>query len=425
MQKNSDKNNLGKYILYAIWLVLLIWGISGLIQRFASGRDAANYGSYMPWGLWVSAYIYFSGLSAGSFLLSSLYYVFGIKRLEGIGRLSLLIAVVTLLMGLLCILFDLGHMGRFYEVFTRPSFSSMMAWMVWLYTAYLILILGMLWLDLRCDLDRVAQKKEGLTSSLYRVLAIGWHCPETPKEIDACHRQSVSLNRILGAIGIPLTIAFSGGVGALFATLSSKPYWHTGLYPVLFLVGALLSGSAIILAVVGIIDIVTGKERKNIIKYLSRLVLGLLILYMLLEWAEFSIPMWYRVGPEFDLLTAVLFGQFWYVFWIVHILLGAVIPVILFIKNPTSRLTAILGGGLVAISFLAVRLNIVIPGQITPALEGLRDAYVDKRLLFHYVPSAFEWSVVAFVVAFGIALFYLGQKILPLRDLNQTETGGA
>jgi molybdopterin-containing oxidoreductase family membrane subunit len=170
---------------------------------------------------------------------------------------------------------------------------------------------------------------------------------------------------------------------------------------------------------------VTGKERKNIIKYLSRLVLGLLILYMLLEWAEFSIPMWYRVGPEFDLLTAVLFGQFWYVFWIVHILLGAVIPVILFIKNPTSRLTAILGGGLVAISFLAVRLNIVIPGQITPALEGLRDAYVDKRLLFHYVPSAFEWSVVAFVVAFGIALFYLGQKILPLRDLNQTETGGA
>jgi molybdopterin-containing oxidoreductase family membrane subunit len=210
-----------------------------LIQRFASGRDAANYGSYMPWGLWVSAYIYFSGLSAGAFLLSSLYYVFGIERLKKIGRLSLLIAVITVLMGLLCILFDLGHMERFYEVFTRPSFSSMMAWMVWLYTAYLILILGMLWLDLRCDLDRVAQKKEGLISSLYRVLAIGWHCPETPKEIDACHRQSVSLNRILGAIGIPLTIAFSGGVGALFATLSSKPYWHTGLYPVLFLVGAL------------------------------------------------------------------------------------------------------------------------------------------------------------------------------------------
>lgn len=393
MQINSDKQNLGKYILYAIWLVLAIWGISGVIQRFAAGRDAANYGSYMPWGLWVSAYIYFSGLSAGAFLLSTLYYVFGLQRLKEIGRLCLLIAIITLLMGLICILFDLGHMERFYEVFTRPSFSSMMAWMVWLYTIYLFLLLGMLLLDIRSDLGRVVN--------------------------------GVSLHRILGAIGLPLTIAFSGGVGALFATLSSKPYWHTGLFPVLFLIGALLSGSAIILATVGLIDIVTGKERSNIIKYLSRLVLGLIILYMLLEWAEFSIPMWYKVGPAYGLLKAILFGQFWYVFWIFHILLGAVIPVILFIKNPTSRLTAVLGGGLVAISFLAVRLNIVIPGQITPALEGLRDAYVDKRLLFEYIPSAFEWSIVAFVIAFGIALFYLGQKILPLRDLSQTEHGGA
>lgn len=425
MQQNSNKQNLGKYVLYVLWLVLLIWGISGLIERLGSGRDAANYGSYMPWGLWVSAYIYFSGLSAGSFLLSTLYYVFGLKRLEGIARLSLLIAVITMLMGLLSIIFDLGHMGRFYEVFTRPSFSSMMAWMVWLYTAYLLIILCMLWLELRCDLDRVAQKKEGLISSLYRVLAIGWRCPKTEEGLEACHRQSVYWHRILGAIGIPLTIAFSGGVGALFATLSSKPYWHTGLYPVLFLIGALLSGSAIILAVVGLNDVVTGKERNNIVKYLSRLVLGLLMLYILLEWAEFSVPMWYRVGQEYDLLQAVLFGQFWYVFWIVHMLLGAVIPIILFIKNPTSRLTAVLGGGLVAVTFLAVRLNIVIPGQVNPSLKGLENSYVDHRLLFEYVPSSFEWSIVAFVVAFGIALFYLGQKILPLRDLRQIEKGGA
>jgi len=425
MQKNSNKENLGKYVLYAIWLVLLIWGISGVIQRLTYGHVPANYGSYIPWGLWVSAYIYFSGLSAGAFLISSLYYIFGIQRLEGIGRLSLLIAVVTLFMGLLCILFDLGHMGRFYEVFTRPSFSSMMTWMVWLYTAYLLLILSMLWLELRCDLDRVAQKKEGLISSLYRALAIGWHCPETREDLEACHRQSVSLNRILCVIGIPLTVAFSGGVGALFATLSSRPYWHTGLFPIMFLIGALLSGGAIILAVVGLFNIVTGEERKNIIKYLSRLISGLLILYLLLEWAEFSIPMWYRVGPEFDLLKTVLFGEFWYVFWIVHIILGAAIPIILFIRKPPSRLVAVLGGGLVAFTFLAVRLNIVIPGQVAPSLEGLRSAYVDHRLLFEYVPSAFEWSIVAFVVAFGVALFYLGQKILPLKDLSQIEKGGA
>ena len=67
MQQNSNKQNLGKYILYAIWLLLFIWGIFGVIQRFTDGKVAVNFGSYVPWGLWESAYIYFSGLSAGAF----------------------------------------------------------------------------------------------------------------------------------------------------------------------------------------------------------------------------------------------------------------------------------------------------------------------------------------------------------------------
>ena len=52
-------------------------------------------------------------------------------------------------MGLLMIGFDLGHLERAYLVIFRPQFHSMMAWMVWLYAAYLILVVAMLWLSLR------------------------------------------------------------------------------------------------------------------------------------------------------------------------------------------------------------------------------------------------------------------------------------
>jgi molybdopterin-containing oxidoreductase family membrane subunit len=56
--------------------------------------------------------------------------------------------------------------------------------------------------------------------------------------------------------------------------------------------------------------------------------------------------------------------------------------------------------------FLAVRLNLVIPSQVQPQLEGLVNAYRDRRLSYSYFPTLFEWSVVAFSVALAIAIAY-------------------
>lgn len=177
-------------ILWAVWLALLACGLPRLYELLVKGRDLSNYGSYIPWGLWVSAYIYFVGLSAGAFLLSSLVYVFGIRRLATVGRTALWLAVVTLLIALLSIFFDLGQKWRFWEVFTRPQWTSMMAWMVWLYTAYFILLLAELWLDMRCDLSRLAGRG-GTMGSFYRVLCLGYECPREPEALEACHQKSM------------------------------------------------------------------------------------------------------------------------------------------------------------------------------------------------------------------------------------------
>ena len=44
-------------------------------------------------------------------------------------------------------------MFRAYRVMTSPNFGSMMAWMVWLYTGYTIIMLVELWLAMRADLS--------------------------------------------------------------------------------------------------------------------------------------------------------------------------------------------------------------------------------------------------------------------------------
>lgn len=376
-------------ILWAIWILLALLGGVGLIERLVTGHRLAGYTSYVPWGMWVAAYIFFIGLSAGAFLLSSLVYVFGVHKLERIAKLALFVAATTLVMSLITIWFDLGHMERNYEVFTRPHFHSMMAWMVWLYSAYFALLLGELYYALRRDLKAL-----------------------TPPELAEDDRKL----RRLATIGIPLAIAFHGGVGALFGTVSARPFWNSPIYPIMFLVGALLSGGALMTFIVAMFWPEQDEAWLDLLQFLGKIVLAFLLFDLLLEWAEFSIPMWYGVGPEAGLVKYVLFGPFWYVYWIVHILFGVVIPIYLFTQRKDAKAIA-WGSALVALTFFAIRLNLVIPGLVTPEIKGLEHAYMDpigNHLSYHYVPSFFEWQILMGVVALGIAIFYLGQRRLPL-----------
>ena len=118
-----------RLIKRAYWpalILLAVLGLAAIAYRLHAGLKVTAMTSDVSWGLWVALFIYFVGLSAGAFLLSSLVYVLRVQRLARIGRLALFTAAVTLVMALVCILFDLGHMDRSYEVFTRPNFSSMM-----------------------------------------------------------------------------------------------------------------------------------------------------------------------------------------------------------------------------------------------------------------------------------------------------------
>src|SRR5579884_3296440 len=53
--------------LWVLWIVLAGAGGAGFAERLAWGHRLASYSSYVPWGMWVAAYIYFTGLSAGAF----------------------------------------------------------------------------------------------------------------------------------------------------------------------------------------------------------------------------------------------------------------------------------------------------------------------------------------------------------------------
>jgi len=400
-------------LLYLVWLVAFGLGLWGIAERLLFGHRLAAYGSYVVWGLWVAIYIYMSGLSAGAFLLSSLVYVFRLERLERVGKLALFVALIALLGGLLAIWFDLGRMERFYRVYTSPNFQSMMAWMIWLYTAYFVVLLAEAYFALRPDLVRWSRdpNRSPGQRTLARWLTLG-RASLAPEVLERERR----VLQVLATVGVPLAVAFSGGVGALFATVSGKLYWHQSIVPILFLTGAVVSGGGVLTGLAAFAWPHRDAEHRELVALLGRMLLLLVVGYVLLEWAEFSIPLWYGTSPEGHLVRLALFGPYWWVFWIVHVGLGTVLPVLLLVLRPKDPRAVGWAGLLVAATFVSVRLNVVIPAQVEPALRGLEQAFTGPRLVFHYFPTTHEWLVASFVVATTAALLWLGARFLPLME---------
>jgi molybdopterin-containing oxidoreductase family membrane subunit len=366
-----------KWIAWAIWIIAMAWGVFGVSQRLLYGELHANYGSYIPWGLWVAGKVYLVGLGVGASLFVWIVYAFNLKRYFPLAQQALLVSAIALLMGMVVISFDLGHIWRAFEPFYRPQFTSLLAWATWLTAVNLAYVLLVFYLDVVSRMDLGPRR------------ALGW-------------------------IGLFLGIAFSGCNGAEFAGLIAQPYWNSTLGPILSIAGDFLSGFALVLflAACSYKDLL--KSDAESLSLLSKVVAGLIVLVLVLQWSEYSISAWYGVGQETGSHNDVLFGSSWYLFWIGQLLIGSIIPAVLFLWQPAQRAAAGLGGFLAASAYFVARYNLVIPGQTTPTFEGLENAYTDSRLTFSYSPSSVEWAVLVFCVALGIGMFFWGRRLVPL-----------
>jgi protein NrfD len=291
----------------------------------------------------------------------------------------------------------------------RTNFGSVMGWMIWFYSAYFILLAVELWFAMRADLAACAQEKSW-QARLCNVLTFG-RKDTSPPALERDH----NILRVLGSLGVPLAIAFHGGVGALFGVVGARPYWNSGLTPVMFLIGALASGGALLTFVTAIWGPNRGAdEHRKLVALLGQLVLGLLAFDLLLEWAEYSIGLYSSLPAESDGLRLVLFGPYWWAFWGVHLLLGSLIPLLLLVFGGRSVVAVATAGALIAITFLSVRLNIVIPAQAIEELQGLRNAFTGPGLSFDYFPSLMEWLFFLWTVSLAGLVFLIGYNLLPI-----------
>jgi len=372
-----------------IWLLIigfLVFGAPGIIDRLTFGHQHTSYGSYIPWGLWISSYIWLIGLSAGALMISVMTYVFGVEEVKKVGKMAFLVAIATLVGAMIAVGLDLGHVFRAFNILLNPNLHSMMGWMGVLYTAYFITLSVELYFAIKKE-QADAEKQKNIKKILL----------------------------VLGIWSIPLAFAFHGGVGGVFANVAAKSFWHGPMLPIVFLAGAFLSGGALFSTVAYIWR--PNLSQDGFVKmmiYLGKVTLALLVLDEILELSEVYVGTFYYTADEGDLWQQILFGQYWYTFWIAHILVGVLIPGFLLTAKSKSPGAIAIAGILIAASFLAVRLNIVIPGMLHPEIKGIAEAWVHSKLTFEYLPSLMEWQVLFFIVAIVMSVFMIGKKVLPI-----------
>jgi molybdopterin-containing oxidoreductase family membrane subunit len=397
---------------YAVVAVLVAVGAYATYLRLTGGMASTNLTSIVPWGAWVAFYIYFVGLSAGAFLVSTMANVFEVEGMHRIDRDALFAAVISMAVALLFVWIDLGRMDRMYFPFLWRQLTSALSWEVHAYVAYIGILVTELYFSMRIDLARVAERTSGLRKRFYAALALGRL--DTSEASQAFDRRWL---KRAGVVGIPLAIFMvHGGTGVLFAVSKARPYWNSGLFPVIFVISALLSGTALVMVIYVLRTRLFDGDSvdPDLLDRLAQLLIGFIVIDAALTAIETFIAIASVHPHEIETWQVIMYGPMSWSFWWFMIGFSWVFPMVLLSKKSWRRTPAVmvLAGLSVVVGIVAVRFNIVVPAQVMPVMDGLPHG--------SYFPTLVEWGTSVGMIGVGLLLYTLGAETLPLTPL----TGG-
>jgi protein NrfD len=376
-----ENRNIDFVVSLGIAAVAILIGAVGVVQVLL-GHNHGNITSYVPWGLWVGVYVYLVWLEVGMVLSYFLLkYVFQVKGVQALGPVVMLAAFAALIGALTVIGMDLGQPFRAWRNFLTPNFGSLMTWMIWMHSFYLVL-LGV--------------------------------------EIYAYRTGNTRALKAATVVSVPAGVALIAIIGGLFGVLAARPFWSATVLPLLFLISSVVAGMGLLVLLHLLFSPTAGtRQYRQTAERMGRIFMWSILLGLVAAMANVLVLAYPQVPAQSEGLRLALFGPYWWSIWIVHLGMGICLPLLLLWRFP-RKLTAIgMAAALMAATFVTVPLNIVIPGLAYPPpdLRGLATAFVHPLLSFDYFPAAVEWLVALFAVGVALAIFTLGYRIIFERQL--------
>lgn len=324
---------LGVVILSAV----VAWGLYAWALQLREGLGVTGMNRPIYWGLYISNFVFFIGISHAGTLISAILRVAGAEWRRPITRAAEAITVCALLLALTQIIADMGRPDRLLYLLFFGRFQSPLLWDVISVGMYLAGSIIYLYLPLIPDVavlrDRLPSTTPGWRRWLYRILALGWH---------GGSEQQRRLEKAIGIMAIliiPLAVSVHTAVSWIFA-MTLQPMWHSTIFGPYFVIGAIYSGIATILIAMAVIRKIFRLEsylKPLHFRYLGLLLLTLNALWFYFTFAEYLTTGYGGVPHEMAVFSAKLSEEFRAAFWGMVVMMALAFVVLLLPYLPAPR----------------------------------------------------------------------------------------
>ena len=141
--KLSAKGKVGAAVLVA----LMVIGFCAYVFQLTQGLCVTGMSNGVSWGLYITCFMFFVGLSAGGLIVASSAHVFHIESFKRVAMPAVITSTVCICCAGAFILIDLGGIQRIWNMFVHLNFTSPLAWDMCVITTYLVInILDIVWL---------------------------------------------------------------------------------------------------------------------------------------------------------------------------------------------------------------------------------------------------------------------------------------
>lgn len=370
------------------------WGLMGVLGFFIllaagsflymehSGHYVTGMNNQIVWGMPHVFAIFLIVAASGALNVASISSVFNQKIYKPLARMSAMLALTLLAGGLVVLLLDLGRADRMIVAITSYNFKSIFAWNIILYSGFFVIVLTYLWTMFDPKMHQHT-RKAGTAAFIWRLV-------------------------------------LTTGTGSIFGFLSARQGYDAAIMAPMFIIMSFAFGKAIfMILLIGTYRYTNRSISADLIERLNNL-FGVFVAAVLYFTVVFHVTNLYAAEHgDFERFILMDGGIYTFLFWIVQVLLGGVVPLVL-IYHPSFRYdirSLISASTLVIVGGVAHIYGIVIGGQAFPLVlfpgKDVSSSFNDG-VVNSYTPSLPEILLGLGGVAVAIALFLFAIKMLRL-----------
>ncbi|WP_165045817.1 NrfD/PsrC family molybdoenzyme membrane anchor subunit [Adlercreutzia sp. ZJ138] len=386
----------GKSLNIAIIIsaVLTIAGIALWVMQLSGGMIQTGMRNFDSWGLYITMFMFFVGLSAGGLIISSIPRAFGMEGFGGISKVAVWTSICATVCAIAFVVVDMGQPFRVWELFAFSNLSSPLMWDIIVLTTYLVLSCVYLWATLRAEVGKVSQ------------LAL----------------------RVISVIALVCAVMVHTVTAWIFGLQQSHEFWYTALLGPWFVSSALVCGTALVIIVVVALRKAGYLELGQ--RYLVKLakLLGAFCMVDLYFFGCDLLTAGFPAASGAEVVEMLVVGQLAPFFW-VEIIGTIVTAAICFIPKLRSNGLLVGASVLAIIAIFCKRAQLLVggfqianlpyPGPVTEyTLTNWENGIVGAYEGMVYWPTMLEFGVAIGVIALGAFLLLLGLKKLPLKPVE-------